>query len=172
MIAIFWLVVLGIASRTLASRLVVYNFESGVESGLLIPVNSSKALNSGFTICFRMNFRSWNDQLIFDSENQLDLFIYHYNCNVGGTMTFGPIANNFDAFHQIESFNKWQPFCLTYNAQSYYAKLFGNGIKLLNERVIVDTKGGPLNFGNWLQFGMDLQYQLLGSLTDLNIWSR
>ena len=154
--------------RSSASNLKVYSFESGNDSQLVIPVDSSSTLDLGFTVCFRMKFKNWNDSHIFETEKQLDLVLYHYNYDVCGTLTFNQVAKHFRGTQDIKKFNTWQPFCLTYDARNSSLRLYRDGIRLFK----TSSFGGSLNFGKWFKFGASQTYPLAASLTDFNIWSR
>ena len=167
-----YLLFLILIKESSSTNLKVFNFGSDPDSELVIPVDSSKTLTLGFTICFRMKLRNWSDARIFKSENNLQLLFYHYKYDAGGTLTFGTSAKHFEAIYDISKFNTWQPFCLTYDARSYSSRLFIDGKKIMEPGNITGEKGKPFSFGNTITFGSSSPYLFLGNLTDLNIWSR
>ena len=156
----------------LGSNLKVFDFQSRSDSQLVIPVESSKTLNHGFTICFRMKLRNWNDTRIITCMDNLELIFFHYKYDAGGFISFGTTAKYFNALFDIKKFNSWQPFCLTYDILSYTSRLYVDGEKIMEAGNITNEIGEPFNLGNKIAFGSLNQYHLSGSLTDLNVWSR
>ena len=173
MFQVIFLLVSLIIERSSASNIKVFNFESRSDSQLVIPVDLSQTQSPGFTFCFWMKLNNWNDSRIFVSENNIELILYHYNYDVSGTISFNKIAKHFSGIHDIKKYQTWQPFCLTYDAQSYKIRLFRDGMSLVKTGTFVDKNGdGSFNFGQWLKFGASQQYPLAASLTDFNVWSR
>ena len=166
------LLALMLFKQALASNMRVFNFESGPDTKLVIPVDSNKTLNLGFTICFRSKLKNWSDTRIFDSEKNLELVFYHYKCGAGGAFTFGAISKLFNPLYDIKKFNTWQPFCVTYDAHGYNLRLYIDGEKILEPQNVKDEFGNPFDFGNSIIFESSKMYELSGSLADLNIWSR
>jgi len=155
----------------LASNLKVYNFESGADSQLTIPLNLGNIQEQGYTICFRLKLKYWKDCTVFESENRLSLILYEYIYDVAGTLTFDQIAKHFPGTLDIKQFNSWQAFCLAYDAKTSNSKLYRDGIKISEAGSIVDKNGGAFDPGKWLKFGPSEKHQLIASMTDFNIWS-
>ena len=94
--------------------------------------------------------------------------IYDYHFDGGGGLAFNKVEKYFPYRYDVEKVNKWQSFCVTYDAMLGDVKVYIDGGVAFDAQNMMKVT----SFGSFFKVGFCVKRPLRGQMTDFNAWTR